>query len=72
MADDEPLTAEDEAAIGEAREQTARGEAIPAAQVYRELFGEEIASGRRCQVFDNAEEFIADLDREAAERAEGA
>ncbi len=38
--DDEPLTAEDEAAIGEAREQTARGEAIPAAQVYRELFGD--------------------------------
>lgn len=37
--DDEPLTAEDEAAIAEAREQTERGEVIPAAQVYRGLFG---------------------------------
>lgn len=33
---------------------------------------EDIASGRRCQVFDDVEEFLADLDCEAVERAEGA
>jgi tartrate dehydratase beta subunit/fumarate hydratase class I family protein len=38
-ADDEPVTAEDEAAIAEARAEMARGEAVPLDQARRELLG---------------------------------